>query len=280
MAFITTPRLTFHYRIHGQADGLPMLLVHGSFASSRWWEPLMALLPEEIYAVAPDLRGCGASDKPETGYTIEEMAEDLWAFVQGLELRGFDLAAHASGAAVALEFTLNHLDRVNSLTLIDPAPVEGIFTPIETIMVLERMRGDEQLLALALASLMPTYPFQEPAHAAFFEQLVRDAQAMAPAAYTAIAESLGRWNRFQSAKQLTLPTLILWGDQDQLVPREAMTRTLIAIPGANNLEVLKGVGHSPMLEAPLTLAERLLEFITQDFTEFEAVRAEAMEQKD
>ena len=43
---ITTPRLTFHYRQHGAADSLPMLLVHGSYATSRWWLPLMNVLPD------------------------------------------------------------------------------------------------------------------------------------------------------------------------------------------------------------------------------------------
>ena len=51
-----------------------------------------------------------------------------------------------------------------------------------------------------------------------------------------------------------------------------MTRSLIAIPGANNLEVIRGVGHSPMIEAPLGLAERLIDFITEDYAEFEEVR--------
>ena len=106
----------------------------------------------------------------------------------------------------------------------------------------------------------------------FFNQLVTDAQQMAPAAFTAIAESLNHWNRFSDAKALTLPTLLVWGDQDHLVTRDAMTRSLIAIPGANNLEVMRGVGHSPMIEAPVGLAERLIDFMTEDYAEFEEVR--------
>src|SRR5215213_9155396 len=88
-----------------------------------------------------------------------------------------------------------------------------------------------------------------------FESLVDDAQQMAPAAFVDIARSLSHWNRFADARQLTLPTLLVWGDQDGIVEREATTRTLIAIPGANNLEVMYGVGHSPQIEAPQRLAE-------------------------
>ena len=272
MALIETARVGLHYREQGQVDGLPLLLVHGSFGSSRWWEPFLALLPEEFHVIALDLRGCGQSEKPATGYTIEEQAEDLWAFVEAIGWDDFDLVGHASGAAIAIEFTLNYPHRVNTLSLVDPAPIEGIFTPLEVIMVLDQLKTDEALLRQALASLMPTYAVDDPAHAAFFAQLVADAQQMAPAAFTAVAESLNHWNRFGEAKALTLPTLLVWGDQDHLVSRDAMTRTLIAIPGANNLEVLRNVGHAPMIEAPLGLAERLIEFITEDYAEFEEVR--------
>ncbi len=272
MPFVETTRIRFHYREQGQVDGLPMLLVHGSFGSSRWWEPFLAIFPEEFHVIALDLRGCGRSDKPADGYTIEEQAADLSAFVEAIGWNSFDLVGHASGAAIAVEFTLNHPNLATTLALVDPAPIEGIYTPLEAIMLLEQFKTDETLLRQALVTLMPTYSRDIPAHAAFFEQLVADAQTMAPAAFTAMAESLNQWNRFSEAKALTLPTLLVWGDQDHIVSRDAMTRSLIAIPGANNLEVIRNVGHCPMIEAPVALAERLIEFITEDYAEFNEVR--------
>ncbi|RME60997.1 MAG: alpha/beta hydrolase, partial [Caldilineae bacterium] len=281
MPTIHTPRMTFHYRVHGDADGLPMVLLHGSFASSRWWEPFFHILPDAIYAVAPDLRGCGDSSKTATGYDIPDQAEDLAAFVDALDLDQFDLVGHASGGAIAMEYALQHGHRLHSLILVDTAPAEGVFTPLEGLRLLEQMRTDRALLSQALASLMPAAPppsMEPDAFAAFFAQLVEDAAQMAPAAFTAVAEALERWNRFEDVGQLTLPTLLVWGDQDVIVDRDAITRTLIAIPGAGNLEVLRGVGHSPMIEAPVVLAERIIEFITEDFAEFEEVRETAEEE--
>lgn len=274
---VETPRLRFHLRAHGQPDGLPMLLVHGSYATSRWWELLMALLPDEIYALAPDLRGCGGSDKPAAGYGIAEQAADLWALVEALGWQHFDLVGHSSGGAIAMELAFNHPGALNSLILVDSAPVEGIFTPLDTLVLLEQMRSDPDLLRQALAVLMPTLDRTLSKNAHLFDQLVSDASQMAPAAFTAVAEALSQWNRFDDAKQLTLPTLLLWGDQDVVIARDTMTRTLIAIPGAANLEILPGVGHSPMIEDPELLAIRLLEFITQDFEEYTAVRTSAYE---
>lgn len=283
MPTLTTPRLTFHYRTHGDADGLPMLLLHGSFASSRWWEPFFEILPDEIYAIAPDLRGCGGSEQSKNGYEIPEQAEDIAAFVDGLGLEDFDLVGHSSGGPIAIEYVLTHPGRARSLILLDSAPIEGVFTPLEGYQLLEQMQADRDLLRQALASLMPATPpptmTAEEFHA-FFERLVDDAAGMAPAAFTAVARALDHWNRFEEARRLSLPSLLLWGALDTLVDRDSTTRMLIAIPGAANLEVLAGVGHSPMIESPVALAERIIDFITEDFAGFEEARVIAEQEAD
>lgn len=326
---IATPRIKFHCRIAGDPDHMPLLLVHGSYATSRWWEPVMRLLDDGFYVVAPDLRGCGETwrlqNQPSAGqtnqhtndYAIESQAADLAALADALGWDEFDLMGHSSGGAIAMEFALANPERVHTLTLLDSAPIEGVFTPVDMLMLLEQMREDRELLRNALAALMPTYPTglnasaentvddsliqnQEPADASaandtaandtaaneppahpagpeFFEQLVEDATQMDPAAYTAVAEALNRWNRFADADELTMPTLLVWGELDSVVDRDTTTRTLIAIPGANNLEVIRNVGHSPMLEAPLAVAERFIEFVTDDLDEYEQVRRDAFE---
>lgn len=273
--FLTTSRLRMAYRTQGDPDGLPLLLLHGSYGSSRWWEPLMELLPSEFHAIAPDLRGCGQSEATPVGYTIPEQAEDVLALIEALGWQDIDLVAHSTAGAVAIEIALQHPALLRSLSLVDSVPVEGVFTPIEATMLLEQMKTDRELLAQALQLLMPTYDLSIPEQANFFAQLVEDAANMALPAFTEIAISLSQWNRFTDAKRLTLPTLLLWGDQDSIVNRDAMTRTLIAIPGANNLEILHGVGHTPQIEAPLVLAEKIIEFITEDFTNFNALRQQA-----
>lgn len=271
---IQTSRLRHRYRIQGDADGLPLLLLHGSFASGLWWEPCLELLPEAVLAVAPDLRGCGGTDKPVAGYTIEAMADDIHAFVEALGWVDFDLVGHAAGGAVAIEYTLRHQELVNSLILVDSAPIEGIFTPLDTVTLLNRMQRDRTLLAEALSVLMPSYG-KHATELAFFERIVDEAAQMAPAAFTEVAVALGQWNRAAEAKSLTLPALIVWGEYDTLVSRDEATRTLLAIPGANQMEVLAGVGHSPMLEAPFALVERIVDFITQDFDALAAIRDSA-----
>lgn len=270
---VATPRLRFFCRTCGDPDGLPVLLLHGSYGTSRWWERFFAVLPEQMYAVAPDLRGCGQSDKTDIGYGIVEQAADLDALVVALHWNDFHLIAHSSSGAIAIEYALTHPAVLSTLTLVDSAPIEGVFSPIDTYLLLEQMKSDRALLREAMLALMPSLSLDDqPDNIAFVEQLVDDAQQMAPAAFTEVARALSGWNRFADARQLTLPTLLLWGDRDIVVDRDATTRTLIAIPGAANLEVLRGVGHSPMIEAPAALASRFIDFITQDFDDYAAVR--------
>jgi len=266
---VSTPRLKFAYRQYGDSDGIPMLLVHGSYATSRWWEPFMLSLPSEILAVALDLRGGGGTERSSTGYEIAEQASDLAAFVDALGWRQFELVAHSSGGAIAIEYVLSHPEAART------------FTPLETYVLLDRMRTDRDLLAQALQALMPSFDLSGGDVAlAFFSQLVDDALQMDRAAFTALADALNQWNRFADGDNLRLPTLLIWGDEDVIVDRDATTRTLIAIPGANNLEVLRGVGHSPMIEAPQILVERITDFILEDFDTFEDVRRIATDELD
>ena len=281
MPTLDTERLSFFYRTHGDPMGVPMLLLHGSHASSRWWELFFEVLPDDIYAVAPDLRGCGLSDKAESGYAIREQAEDVWAFVKALGWRDFDLIAHSSASAIAVDFLLAHPGVAANLVLISPVPIEGIHTPVEALSLLHQMREDRDLHAAALAAMMPSFdPNASEKNRLFFEKILDDAQSIAPAAFTETAVALGQWNRFAEAQALTLPTLLIWGDQDEIVVRDAVTRTLIAIPGANNLEVLGGVGHAPMIEDPLRLAERIIEFVSEETNNYAEIRGQALDQSD
>ncbi len=263
---VETDRLKFHCRMQGDPNGPPMLLVHGSFATGRWWEPMLETLPDSLCVAAPDLRGCGRSDKPDAGYTVAELAADIEQLVDALGWRDIDLVGHSTGGAVAIEFALRRMDLLHTLTLADSVPIRGVYSPPETLRLLAEMRHNRDLLRRALALLMPTI---EPAaqgadpEPSFFDLLVEDAGQMAPAAFTEMARGVSDWNRIADANRLTLPTLLIWGELDTVVNRDDTTRTLLAIPGANNLEVLRGVGHSPMIEAPLTFAERLVDFIVQ-----------------
>ena len=249
----------------------PILFVHGGFASSRWWRPVAELLPvDEFTCYLPDLCGCGRSRRPEdpASYRVEQQVADLAALIEQLDLNNLHLVGHSLGAAIALTYAATDPSRLRSLTLVSTPSPGGTPTPPEGYELLEQMRVDRGLLSQALASIMPAR-----APDAFFQQIVNDAQGQAPAAFTATAEALDQWRLPPEAlAQLRLPVLLMWGDRDQIVERDGQTRLLLSIPGANNLEIFRGTGHSPMLERTEGFVEALLAFIGQDFAEYSAVR--------
>jgi branched-chain amino acid transport system permease protein len=272
------PYLTpFHLRLYYEQSGAgsqPVVLVHGSFASSRWWQPVMALLPAEQFTChAPDLPGCGRSDRPDdpASYAVERLAAVLADLLDALGLWNVDLVGHSLGAAVALSYALANPGRLRSLTLVSTPSPQGTPTPPEGYALLEQMRTDRGLLVQALASIMPAH-----APDPFFQQLVDDAQGQAPAAFSAAALALEQWRVDRNELlQLRLPVLLVWGDRDQVVERAVQTALLLSIPGANNLEVLRGCGHTPLVERPEAFAQVLLNFIAQDFVGYAAIRDQA-----
>jgi branched-chain amino acid transport system permease protein len=270
MPYLTPSHLRLYYEQSG-AGPQPVVLVHGSFASSRWWLPVMALLPAEQFTChAPDLPGCGRSDRPDdpASYTVERLAAALADLLDGLGLWDVDLVGHSLGAAVALSYAVAHPGRLRSLTLVSTPSPQGTLTPPEGYALLEQMRSDRGLLVQALASIMPAH-----APDPFFQQLVDDAQGQAPVAFSAAALALEQWRVDRNELlQLRLPVLLVWGDRDQIVERAVQTGLLLSIPGANNLEVLRGCGHTPMLERPDAFAQVLLNFIAQDFEGYVAIR--------
>lgn len=248
-----------------------ILFVHGSFATQRWWEPVVDLLPADLYtAYRFDLPGHGRSDPPAEpdGYAVERLAATLAELVNRLGLDDLHLVGHSLGAAIALTYALAEPGRLRSLVLVSTPSVEGTPTPPEAMALLEQMRHDRPLLLQALASTMPAR-----APDAFVQQLVDDALAQAPEAFTATAQALADWQVPRAAlARLRLPVLLVCGDRDHIVERRVQEQLLLSIPGANNLEVFQGCGHTPPLERTAGFVAALCDFVEQDFEEYATVR--------
>ena len=107
-----------HYQQMGQ--GADVVLLHGLFASlAFWYFSVMPGLAKSFRVTAYDLRGHGYTDIPNAGYTSSDMANDLHALLDHLQIERAHLVGHSFGGAVALQYTLIHPERVHSLTLAD-----------------------------------------------------------------------------------------------------------------------------------------------------------------
>ncbi len=111
-------------RLHSQqvGEGPPMVMVHGITGNLAVWHLQMApLLAEHFRVITYDLRAHGYSDAPPTGYTPDQMADDLLGLLDALELERPVIVGHSYGADIGLYFALNHPDRVQEVIAIESA---------------------------------------------------------------------------------------------------------------------------------------------------------------
>src|SRR5881296_747220 len=95
--------------------GAPVVLVHGPGGNGRWWDGVARRLAPRRRVLAPDLRGHGDSDKPETGYDLMTLATDLLAFLSALGLERAALCGHAAAGKMILLAAALAPERVRAL---------------------------------------------------------------------------------------------------------------------------------------------------------------------
>lgn len=126
---ITTPRLaTMHYLEAGQADGIPVVMIHGNLATSRFYEHLLPGVPAGYRFIIPDMRSFGDTEPAPIDATrgLRDWSDDTRALVQALGITApVHLVGWSTGGAAIAAYAMDHPTEVASLTFIDPVPPYG-----------------------------------------------------------------------------------------------------------------------------------------------------------
>lgn len=244
--------LELPYVEQGDPDGVPVVLLHAWVDSRRYFDRLMAALPERIRACAFDQRGHGDAAKPVNGYGLRSFADDIGAFMDAVGLDAAVLAGASSGGYVAQRFAVDDPGRTLGLALLgSPRSLRGrrppfgdvlatLADPIDPAFVrdlTEGMVGCE--VPEAVMTLLCEENLKVPA------RVWRDAFEGLLAAEPPL--DTGR---------ISAPTLIVWGARDSLLPRADQEAMAAEIPGAR-LVIYADVGHLPAIEAPERVAADL-----------------------
>jgi len=250
--FLETRMGNIHYIQHGNGS-TPIVLIHGNFASARFFEPLLEQLPDQYTAYALDLPNFGYSDPMNGEVEIDKYAEAVEQFVNTLNLKKFILLGHSLGGAVAMSYSIKHSEKLEKLVLVDPSPINGLPMPEEAIKLVKIYQNNPQAIKKALMFNAPTYDNER-----FFEKITSDALRMAPHAFEGNARALTKYNYTNEAKNVTLPVVVVYGDKDVLLTLEQMKLTAQAFPNGK-LVVLKDIGHSPVVETPQEIVKIIKE---------------------
>lgn len=263
-----------HYRDQGKADGPTLVMVHGYSASLHTWEPLVPLLGDRYRIVTLDLPGHGLTQAPgDYDASIGAFVEAVEAFAAAKQLERFTLAGSSMGGHVAWEYAIAHPERLNGLILVDAAGWPDARADAENQPLVFRLlanpvartvlrdldntaliRGglENSFADPALANDAMVTRYAELARAPGHRKILMD--LFAPDARTpATAERLAA---------IRVPTLILWGESDNLVPPAHARQFAAAIPGAE-LVTWTDVGHIPQEENASGTADAIGDFLAR-----------------
>ena len=255
-------------------EGQPVLLLHGLGANKLSWLPLIGPLAERYRVIALDLPGYGESSKRRGDHTPAYFAAVVRRFLDELELDRVVLAGNSMGGRIALEVSATVPDRVSALVLLGPA-LAGLPFPFiaKFLHVVPTEIGAlplplrRQIVARTIRSLfavperLPDQAYQ--AGADEFIRVYRSGRAR-----TALLSSVRGLVRdrpgafWERVRENRAPTLVLWGEEDRLVPVRLGRRLAEEMPRCR-LEVLPGVGHVPQFEVPEVTADLVRGFLDE-----------------
>ena len=249
---------TIHLRDEGPRDAPVIVLLHGSNADLHTWQEWSDALKTDYRVIRYDQRGHGLTGPAPGGdYALEDFVGDLDAVADALDLERFTLAGNSMGGGIAMGYAMAHPDRLDGLVLVDAsgAPVarEG---DGNLAFKLAAMPGVGSLLSQFLPrSLVERSLSQSVSNQAVVTPEAVDRYwqlARYPGNREATRERFSTPRRSFSGKevaQVAVPTLVMWGEEDALVPFAAAGWYMDHLPRAT-LVAYPGVGHLPMEEAP------------------------------
>jgi pimeloyl-ACP methyl ester carboxylesterase len=261
MAHVTIGgRELFHQR---RGTGEPLLLIQGmSGTHLTWGEPFLAELAPVFDIVSYDHRGIGRSGPVHEPFMIAELAEDALALMDAAGFQTAHVLGISMGGMVAQELALRNPDRVRTLAL-GCTYCGGPGSSLTSGEVANRIggalsSGDRELAIRTLYEVNVSAGFA--ADPAAYEPFREMAKAL-PAPIPVVAmqmQAIGQHDTSSLLPELQVPTLVIHGDEDLMLPVENGRMIASLIPGAR-LEVLEGIGHAFWWEQPHRSAELVRE---------------------
>jgi pimeloyl-ACP methyl ester carboxylesterase len=275
---VQTQRVTLHghdiaYR--GAGTGPVLVLIHGMAGSSETWEPVLPALAERYTVIAPDLPGHGDSDKPRGDYSLGAHAAAVRDLLVALGHERATIVGQSFGGGVAMQLAYQHPECCERLVLVSSG---GLGQEVALLLRALTLPGAEHLLPIACngrvrdagatvtgwldrIGLRPV-----PVVAEMWRSFASLSDGATREAFQHTLRSVVdlHGQRVSAADRLYLaaavPTLIVWGDRDPIIPVDHAYAAHELVPGSR-LEVFEGAGHYPHCEQPDRFVEVLVDFL-------------------
>ena len=270
-----------HVSIHGHGvsyrmggEGPAILLIHGMAGSSLTWKEVMPLLARSHTVLAPDLLGHGESAKPMGDYSLGSFASGLRDFLAVVGIERVTVVGQSLGGGVAMQLAYQYPELCERLALVNSG---GLGREVSWMLRVLTLPGAEFIMPVLfpafvrdrgndLSQFLLRRGLRAPRIAEMWRAYVSLAEPENRRAFVrtlrAVVDSGGQVVSAKDRLYLTvgMPTLIVWGDADRIIPVAHAYAAHEAMPGSR-LEVFEGVGHFPHAEEPLRFAAVLTNFI-------------------
>jgi len=256
-------------------SGSAIVFIHGMAGSSHTWREVMPALAAQNDVIAPDLMGHGESAKPMGDYSLGAFASGLRDLLAVLEVPRATVVGQSLGGGVAMQLAYQHPELVERLVLVSSG---GLGREVSWMLRLLTLPGAEYLMPLlfprfvkdsgdAVSSRLHRLGLRLPNVAEMWRAYASltgapDRQAFIRTLRAVVdtgGQSVSAIDRLYLAE--SVPTLIIWGDADPIIPVEHAHAAHVAMPGSR-LEIFEGVGHFPHVEEPKRFTEVLLDFMS------------------
>jgi pimeloyl-ACP methyl ester carboxylesterase len=256
-------------------EGPAVVLVHGLAGSSTTWHGVGPALAERFTVVAPDLMGHGESAKPRGDYSLGAYASGIRDLLVALEIDRATFVGHSLGGGVAMQLAYQFPERCERLVLVASG---GLGRGVSPFLRAVSLPGSEYVLGVALAPWLHARldtagsvvrrlgwrPDDTLAEVWRSYRTLTSAAARAAFVHTVRSVIDVTGQRVSAMDRIYLaaamPTLIVWGDRDRVIPVSHAHDAHAAIPGSR-LEILEGSGHFLPIERPDWFAEVLVDFL-------------------
>ncbi len=261
--YIEVSKEKIGYREAGEGNSEALVLVHGFLGSSYDFTNIIPLLAERYHVIALDLIGFGFSAKNiKLDYSKKSLSEFLYLTLKELGIEKFNILGHSMGGEVALNLALNHSEAVKKLILID----SGGYIKNDRSISSSMFFGSLYLRILFQNYLLQRSIFK----LAFYDQKAVEISDFKPAyslVYNIPSKTLFKFNSDDDSgsianeiKTIKTPTLIIWGDRDELINIEYAKKFNEDLENSH-LVIIKNSGHIPYIEKPQETLNEIFEFL-------------------
>jgi 3-oxoadipate enol-lactonase/4-carboxymuconolactone decarboxylase len=261
--FVTVGDLTVHVRVDGPPGGAPLVMLHSLGTTSDIWDAQAAALARSFRVIRPDMRGHGLTGCTPGPYSMALLADDLAGVLDALQVNQAHIAGISIGGMIAQAFAAAYPGRAASLMLVDTAMAIPSAESWTARAATVRAEGIGAIEDAVIARWVTPGFAGAPETAGLRAMLTRTPVE----GYAAAAEAIAAADLTSGTSALSVPALVVVGDQDASTPVASAEALQGAIAGAS-LIVIEGAAHIPTVEKPEEVSAALLGFLNPAVTDF------------